>query len=120
MRLLPHLACTLAPDLKTDIAIIGGGIAGVWVLNLLRARGVDCMLFERDALGSGQTIASQGMIHGGIKYALGGALTGSSEAIAIATSRHPRFKNMAFVWPLHEEATVLEAAIGPSTRWSSN
>src|SRR5690606_19831638 len=32
--------------------------------------------------GGGQSVNSQGMIHGGIKYALGGALTGASEAIA--------------------------------------
>jgi len=40
------------------------------------------VLVERDALGSGQSIASQGMIHGGMKYALGGKLTAASETIA--------------------------------------
>lgn len=65
-----------------DIAILGGGIGGLWLLNRLRARGYNAVLFERDALGSNQSVNSQGMIHGGIKYALGGALTGSSEAIA--------------------------------------
>jgi hypothetical protein len=40
------------------------------------------VLFEADALGCGQTLASQGMIHGGIKYALSGMLTRASEAIA--------------------------------------
>ena len=40
------------------------------------------MLLERDSLGGEQTLASQGMIHGGLKYALGGTLTRSSEAIA--------------------------------------
>lgn len=65
-----------------DIAIIGGGIGGLWLLNRLRARGYNAVLFEHDALGSQQSVNSQGMIHGGIKYALSGALTGSSEAIA--------------------------------------
>ncbi|HEY3700158.1 MAG TPA: FAD-dependent oxidoreductase, partial [Spongiibacteraceae bacterium] len=65
-----------------DIAILGGGIGGLWLLNRLRARGYNAVLFEQDALGSKQSVNSQGMIHGGIKYALGGALTGSSEAIA--------------------------------------
>jgi glycerol-3-phosphate dehydrogenase len=65
-----------------DIAILGGGIGGLWLLNRLRARGYNAVLFESAALGGGQSINSQGMIHGGIKYALGGALTGSSEAIA--------------------------------------
>ena len=68
------------PDL--DAIIIGGGIAGLWLLNRLTSDGYGCVLLEADELGCGQTLASQGMIHGGIKYALGGALTGASEAIA--------------------------------------
>lgn len=70
------------PQLQTDIAIIGGGIAGLWTLNQLRNAGYSAILFEQEALGSYQTIGSQGMIHGGIKYALGGALSGGSEAIS--------------------------------------
>ena len=58
-----------------DIVILGGGIAGLWLLNRLRTAGYSTVLFERGALGQGQSIASQGMIHGGMKYALGGALT---------------------------------------------
>jgi len=65
-----------------DVAIVGGGVAGLWLLNLLVQRGYDVLLFEAEALGNAQSIASQGMIHGGIKYALGAALTGASEAIA--------------------------------------
>lgn len=71
-----------APVLKPDIVIIGGGIAGLWTLSQLRNRGFQAVLFEQEALGSYQTIGSQGMIHGGIKYALSGAWTGSSEAIS--------------------------------------
>ncbi len=78
----------LSPALhKTDIAILGGGIAGLWLLNLLRARGFDTVLLESKALGNGQTLASQGMIHGGIKYALGGLLTDASETIAAMPAR---------------------------------
>ena len=72
---------------KTDIAIVGGGIAGLWLLNLLRDRGFDTVLLEKRALGNGQTVASQGMIHGGIKYALGGLLTDASETIAAMPAR---------------------------------
>ena len=68
--------------INVDIAIIGGGIAGLWLLNRLCNNGYNAVLLEQGDLGGAQTIASQGMIHGGIKYALGGALTGSSEAIA--------------------------------------
>ena len=70
------------PVIDIDIVLIGGGIAGLWTLNQLRNRGYSAVLFEREALGSYQTMGSQGMIHGGVKYALGGALSGGSEAIA--------------------------------------
>ncbi len=68
--------------IEKDALIIGGGIAGLWMLNRLRADGYDVMLLEKNHLGGGQTIASQGMIHGGIKYALSGNLNSASEAIA--------------------------------------
>lgn len=71
-----------SPVMQTDIAIIGGGIAGLWTLNQLRNQGFNAVLFEQEALGSYQTVGSQGMIHGGIKYALSGAWSGSSEAIS--------------------------------------
>ena len=71
-----------SPILKIDAAILGGGVAGLWALNLLRARGYSAVLFEAGDLGGAQTIDSQGMIHGGIKYALGGALTSASESVA--------------------------------------
>ena len=68
--------------IEKDALIIGGGIAGLWMLNRLRAEGYDVLLLEKNKLGAGQTIASQGMIHGGIKYALSGNLNTASEAIA--------------------------------------
>lgn len=65
-----------------DTIILGGGIAGLWLLSLLRNHGFEAILLEKEGLGSGQTFASQGMIHGGIKYSLAGAMTGASESIA--------------------------------------
>ncbi|MGK0221780.1 MAG: glycine/D-amino acid oxidase-like deaminating enzyme [Limisphaerales bacterium] len=65
-----------------DIAIAGGGIAGAWLLRLLHERGYRVALFESHSFGADQTLASQGMIHGGLKYALAGTLNRASEAIA--------------------------------------
>lgn len=70
-----------------DIAIIGGGIAGLWLLNRVRQHGYSAVLLTRDDLGAAQTVASQGMIHGGLKYALAGTLSGESEAIAAMPAR---------------------------------
>ena len=68
--------------LQLDTVVIGGGVAGLWLANRVKRAGFSCALLENKALGSDQTIASQGMIHGGMKYTLSGALTGASEAIA--------------------------------------
>ncbi len=72
----------MADTLKTDIVVIGGGISGLWLLNAFKQLGFSSLLLEKNALGSDQTIASQGMIHGGIKYALGGFTTPASTSIA--------------------------------------
>jgi hypothetical protein len=69
-------------NFQLDLAIIGGGVAGLWLANRAKAAGFSVAVFESRALGSDQTLASQGMIHGGMKYTLAGALTGASEAIA--------------------------------------
>lgn len=74
---------SIAPqEIYLDLAIIGGGVAGLWLANRAKREGFSVALFESNALGSEQTLASQGMIHGGMKYTLAGALTGASEAIA--------------------------------------
>ena len=68
--------------LSTDVLIVGGGIAGLWLHARLRQLGYASLLVENASLGGGQSVKSQGIIHGGAKYALHGALTGASEAIA--------------------------------------
>ncbi|MCH7572679.1 MAG: FAD-dependent oxidoreductase [Planctomycetes bacterium] len=64
-----------------EVVIFGGGGAGLWLLDALVRDGYDVLLLESDALGSGQTIASQGIIHGGLKYTLTGMFTKSARAI---------------------------------------
>ncbi|HYI28459.1 MAG TPA: FAD-dependent oxidoreductase [Bradyrhizobium sp.] len=54
--------------LDFDIIIFGGGIAGLWLGNVLVRKGYNAIVVEKDKLGGGQTLASQGMIHGGQKY----------------------------------------------------
>jgi len=71
----------MADMIELDAVIFGGGAAGLWILDELRRAGLAILLLEggRRGLGSGQTIASQGIIHGGLKYTLAGLLTPSAD-----------------------------------------
>ncbi len=72
----------MTKTVATDIVIVGGGAAGLWILNRLRQLGFSVILLESAKLGGGQTNKAQGIIHGGMKYALQGTLTPATEAIA--------------------------------------
>ena len=57
----------LSEDIKTDVLIIGGGLAGVLCAYYLRAAGVECVLVEADRIGagtSGNTTAKISSQHG--------------------------------------------------------
>lgn len=68
--------------MRLDALIFGGGIAGLWTLDHLLRLGHRCVLLEAEALGAGQTIGSQGIIHSGVKYTLGGKIPGAASVIA--------------------------------------
>ena len=67
--------------MRLDALIFGGGAAGLWLLDRMSRDGHHVLLLESHSLGSGQTIASQGIIHGGLKYSLAGMLTKSAKNI---------------------------------------
>jgi glycine/D-amino acid oxidase-like deaminating enzyme len=60
--------------IKTDILIFGSGIAGLWLLNRLRAAGYSVLLLEQDRLGGLETLNANGIIHGGLKFGLSAML----------------------------------------------
>jgi hypothetical protein len=70
-----------------DVLIFGGGAAGLWCLDRFRGAGYHALLLESAALGRGQTIQAQGIIHGGGKYALRGV---RDFAAVSATKEMPR------------------------------
>ncbi len=45
----------LKQDIKTDVLIIGGGMAGILTAHFLKARGVDCVLAEQHVIAGGTT-----------------------------------------------------------------
>ncbi|PIE20604.1 MAG: FAD-dependent oxidoreductase [Neptuniibacter caesariensis] len=73
--------------LKFDLIIVGGGVAGLWLLNKAVNAGLSAILLEKNELGGGQTICAQGIIHGGTKYALNGVLTQASNTIKAMPQR---------------------------------
>ena len=72
----------MSQSIKTDILIIGAGVAGLWLNVALRNLGYSTILLEKNSIGGKQTIHSQGIIHGGSKYALNGVLSKASESIS--------------------------------------
>ena len=72
---------------RADVVIIGAGIAGLWLAHRLQRAGRSVVLLESHRIGGGQTVASQGIIHGGTKYALTNRLTGASETIRAMPAR---------------------------------
>lgn len=70
-----------------DVIIVGAGIAGLWLANVLKRRGFAVAVFDRDSIGGTQTFASQGMIHGGQKYVLTGSLGAQAQPLAAMPAR---------------------------------
>lgn len=83
---------------RSNVLLFGGGAAGLWTLDRLRAAGISAILIESQSLGQGQTIAAQGILHSGLKYSLQGLLT--------ASAREAR--EMPGLW-----RKCLEEAVGP-------
>ena len=67
--------------IKVDVAIAGGGVAGLWIANLLLRQGREVAVCDPGRAAGVQTLASQGLIHGGIKYALRGRPEATFDAL---------------------------------------
>lgn len=82
--------------IKTQIAIIGGGINGAGIAREAALRGYDCTLIEQADFAAGTSSQSSKLIHGGLRYVEQG--------------------HLKLVWEaLHERKTLLE--IAPHLVW---
>lgn len=117
-----------------DVVIFGGGIAGLWLLNRLRKSGISALLFESGALGGGQTHKSQGIIHGGMKYALAGVITREAEVMSdmpahwksclsgkgeVDLSAVPILSSQQYLWAPHKFTSKLTGFLAGATLASS-
>lgn len=74
------------PPIRIDALVVGGGVAGLFTLDALVRAGRHALLLERRALGTGQTTSSQGILHAGVKYALGGTAGDDAREAAAAAA----------------------------------
>lgn len=51
-----------------DVLIVGGGITGAGVLNLLSSTGISCALIDSEDFARGTSSRSSKLIHGGLRY----------------------------------------------------
>lgn len=89
---------------RADVVIVGGGITGVSLLEVMRARGVDAVLVERDHVGAGASGRNAGFLLAGVSENYAHAVR--------ALGRHVARQVWAFTLRNHE--LVVEHA-GPST-----
>lgn len=68
--------------MTVETLVIGGGVAGLWTLDELVRHGHDAALIEAEALGHGQSICAQGILHGGVKYTLSGLLAPGARQVS--------------------------------------
>ena len=73
--------------MDVDVGIVGAGIAGLWLANLLARRGLSVAVCDANGIGGTQTIASQGIVHSGIKYGLGGDAAPAVKALGPMPAR---------------------------------
>ncbi|MDE0694043.1 MAG: FAD-dependent oxidoreductase [Gammaproteobacteria bacterium] len=59
--------------IHVDVAFVGGGVASLWLACLAQSLGLSVVVIAPAPLGGEQTMASQGIIHGGAKYSLNGS-----------------------------------------------
>lgn len=76
-----------ASQRRYDTIVLGGGVAALWTANVLKHAGQRVLVLSNAPFGEGQSLAAQGVIHGGLKYALGGKLTEASEALSTMPER---------------------------------
>ena len=54
--------------LEADVVLVGAGITGLWLLNILSQQGYRVILLDNTGIGGWQSLHSQGIIHRGVKY----------------------------------------------------
>lgn len=73
--------------IDVDVAIVGAGVAGLWLANVFARRSLAVAVCEAGAIGGTQTAAAQGIVHSGVKYRLGGRGAAAARALESMPAR---------------------------------
>lgn len=87
-----------------DLAIIGGGIAGLGVFECAGRAGLKAVLLDRGPLGRETTAVTSGLLHGGLRYLPYDVATSLLMCREIARLRGERpdlLTRQAFLWPVY-------------------
>ncbi len=87
-----------------DLAVIGGGIAGLGVFECAARAGLKTILLERGAPGGATTSVTSGLLHGGLRYLpydVGTSWLMCREIARLRRERPDLLKRQAFLWPVY-------------------
>jgi len=87
-----------------DLAVIGGGIAGLGVFECAGRAGLKAVLLERGLPGGETTAVTSSLLHGGLRYLPHDAPTSLLMCREISRIRRERadlLKRQAFLWPVY-------------------
>ena len=87
-----------------DLAVIGGGIAGLGVFERAGRAGLKAVLLERGAPGRATTAVTSGLLHGGLRYLpydVATSLLMCREIARLRSERPDLLTRQAFLWPVY-------------------
>lgn len=99
----------LSGNISTDVAVVGGGIAGILTAYMLKSHGIDCVVIEKNTVGSGTTAGSSAKItaqHGLIYHKLLKKLGKEKTALyyKLNQSAVEKYRKLAEKYPCELEA----------------
>lgn len=87
-----------------DLAVIGGGIAGLGVFECAGRAGLKTVLLERGAPGRATTAVTSGLLHGGLRYLpydVGTSWLMCREIARLRRERPGLLSRQSFLWPVY-------------------
>lgn len=92
-----------------DLAVLGGGIAGLSVFERAARAGLDVVLLERSALGGATTAVTSALLHGGLRYLpydVGTSYRMCREIERLRREQPELLARQSYLWPVYRGQRV--------------